>query len=125
MYQPDTGSIAIEGKKTKIANAQDAISQGIGVVFQELNVCPHLDVANNIFLGCIKNKFGVIDDKWAIEDTKKIVKETVKLEVDPTSLMKDLSIADRQMVEIAKVVSKGCKIVVFDAPTLYLIHILH
>lgn len=117
VYQPETGSIAIEGKKTKIANAQDAISQGIGVVFQELNVCPHLDVANNIFLGCIKNKFGVIDDKWAIEETKKILKETVKLEVDPTSLMKDLSIADRQMVEIAKVVSKGCKIVVFDEPT--------
>lgn len=117
VYQPDEGSILIDGEEALVKDAADALSQGIGVVFQELNVCPHLDVANNIFLGRIKNRFGVIDDKWAVEETRRILRDTVKLDVAPETLMKNLSIADQQMVEIAKVVSKGCRIVVFDEPT--------
>lgn len=77
----------------------------------------HLDVANNIFLGCIKNKHGVVDDRWTYRETQRILRETVKLDVDPATPMKYLSIAEQQMVEIAKVVSKGCKIIVFDEPT--------
>ena len=108
VYQPDTGSIAIEGRKRKSPTLRDAISQGIGrCVPQELNVCPHLDVANNIFLGCIKVKFGVIDDKWAIEETKKILKETVKLEVDPTSLMKDLPLQTGRWWRLLRWFPKG------------------
>ena len=50
VHQPDEGSIYLNGSQILIKNEADAISKGIGVVFQELNVCPHLDVANNIFL---------------------------------------------------------------------------
>ena len=60
IHQPDGGQIVIDGVPTKINGPADALSKGIGVVFQELSVCPHLDIANNIFLGCIKNKHGVI-----------------------------------------------------------------
>lgn len=117
VHQPDEGSIYLNGSQILIKNEADAISKGIGIVFQELNVCPHLDVANNIFLGCIKNKHGVVDDRWTYRETQRILRETVKLDVDPATPMKYLSIAEQQMVEIAKVVSKGCKIIVFDEPT--------
>ncbi len=117
IYQPDGGEIVIDGVPTKINGPADALSKGIGVVFQELSVCPHLDIANNIFLGCIKNKRGVIDDRFAHEEAARLMEEAVGLRIPPDTPMKDLSIADQQMVEITKVTSKGCKIVVFDEPT--------
>ena len=88
IHQPDGGQIVIDGVPTKINGPADALSKGIGVVFQELSVCPHLDIANNIFLGCIKNKHGVIDDRFAHEEAARLMEEAV-----------------------------GCRIVVFDEPT--------
>ena len=117
IHQPDGGQIVIDGVPTKINGPADALSKGIGVVFQELSVCPHLDIANNIFLGCIKNKHGVIDDRFAHEEAARLMEEAVGLRIPSDTPMKDLSIADQQMVEITKATSKGCRIVVFDEPT--------
>jgi ABC-type sugar transport system, ATPase component len=117
VYRPDAGSIFIDGQKVNVEDAQHATRLGIGVVFQELNICSHLDVANNIFLGRPKNTFGVIDDKWLHQEAKKLLTDTIKLDIDPYRLTKHLSIAEQQMVEIAKVVSRGCRIIVFDEPT--------
>ena len=117
IHQPDGGEIVIDGVPTKINGPADALSKGIGVVFQELSVCPHLDIANNIFLGCIKNKHGIIDDRFAHEEAARLMEEAVGLRIPSDTPMKDLSIADQQMVEITKVTSKGCRIVVFDEPT--------
>ena len=117
IHQPDGGQIVIDGVPTKINGPADALSKGIGVVFQELSVCPHLDIANNIFLGCIKNKRGIIDDRFAHEEAARLMEEAVGLRIPSDTPMKDLSIADQQMVEITKVTSKGCRIVVFDEPT--------
>ena len=117
IHQPDGGQIVIDGVPTKINGPADALSKGIGVVFQELSVCPHLDIAKNIFLGCIKNKHGVIDDRFAHEEAARLMEEAVGLRIPSDTPMKDLSIADQQMVEITKVTSKGCRIVVFDEPT--------
>ena len=117
IHQPDGDQIVIDGVPTKINGPADALSKGIGVVFQELSVCPHLDIANNIFLGCIKNKHGVIDDRFAHEEAARLMEEAVGLRIPSDTPMKDLSIADQQMVEITKVTSKGCRIVVFDEPT--------
>ena len=120
IHQPDGGEIVIDGVPTKINGPADALSKGIGVVFQELSVCPHLDIANNIFLGCIKNKHGVIDDRFAHEEAARLMEEAVGLRIPSDTPMKDLSIADQQMVEITKVTSQGCRIVVFDKPTSFL-----
>ncbi len=117
VYKPDAGSIIINGKKVHVEDAQHATKLGIGVVFQELNICTHLDVANNIFLGRPKNTMGIIDDKWLHQEAKEILTDTIKLDIDPYRLTKHLSIAEQQMVEIAKVVSRGCRIIVFDEPT--------
>lgn len=117
VHQPNEGKIYINGEEVLITNVQEAIKHGIGVVFQELSVCPHLDIANNIFLGRLKNKHGIVNDKYIVEESKKILLDVVKMDLDPTIPLKFLSIAERQMVEIAKVVSQGCRIVVFDEPT--------
>ncbi len=117
VYRPDAGSIAIDGRRVLVEDAQHAAKLGIGVVFQELNICTHLDVANNIFLGRPKNTLGVIDDGWLRREAAKILADTIKLDIDPGRLAKHLSIAEQQMVEIAKVVSRGCRIIVFDEPT--------
>ena len=117
VYKPDGGHIYINDREVHIQNAAQAIDMGIGVVFQELNLCQHLDIANNIFLGRMKHTRGIIDDKWAIDETRRLLTDLVKLDVEPTRLVKSLSLADRQMVEIVKVLSQGCKIVIFDEPT--------
>ena len=117
VHQPDEGEILIAGQPTVIKGPSDALEKGIGVVFQELSVCPHLDIANNIFLGCVKNSHGIIDDRWVHREAQRIMKEVVNLDIPSDTPMKELSIADQQMVEIAKVTSKNCRIVVFDEPT--------
>ena len=117
VYRPDAGEIYIDGAKVDVEDAMHATRLGIGVVFQELNICTHLDVANNIFLGRPKNTLGVIDDKWLHAEAARILRDTIKLDIDPARLTRHLSIAEQQMVEIAKVVSRGCRIIVFDEPT--------
>lgn len=117
VYQPEEGDIFIDGQKTVIQNAMQAVDKGIGVVFQELNVCMHLDIANNVFLGRPINKKGLINDKVMAEETRRILHETIRMDLDPQRLVRTLSIAERQMVEIAKVVSRKSRIIVFDEPT--------
>ena len=117
VYRPDAGAIYIDGERVEVGDAQHATRLGIGVVFQELNICAHLDVANNIFLGRPKNTLGVVNDKWMRREARAILGGTVKLDIDPARLTRRLSIAEQQMVEIARVVSRGCRIIVFDEPT--------
>lgn len=117
VYSPDEGEILINGKKVKIKNAAEALKLGIGEVFQELNTCTQLDVANNIFIGNLKTKFGIVDDRYIRNETRNILKNTVGLKIEPTRLVRDLSVAERQMLEIGKVLSRGGRMIVFDEPT--------
>lgn len=117
VYTPDEGEILMEGKKVTIKNPSEALKLGIGEVFQELNVCLQLDVTNNIFIGNLKTKHHLVDDNALREETRKILRDTVGMDIEPTTLVRTLSIAQRQMIEIAKVVSRGGKVVVFDEPT--------
>ena len=94
VHQPNEGKIYINGEEVLITNVQEAIKHGIGVVFQELSVCPHLDIANNIFLGRLKNKHGIVNDKYIVEESKKILLDVVKMDLDPTIPLKFLSIAE-------------------------------
>lgn len=117
VYQPDEGEILIDGQQTVVRNVQKAVSLGIGVVFQELNVCMHLDIANNVFLGRAPNRYSIIDDHKMVDATRTILHDTIKMDVSPRRLVRTLSLAERQMVEIAKVVSRKSRIIVFDEPT--------
>ena len=117
VYAPDEGEIFIEGQKVAIKSPSEALQLGIGEVFQELNVCMQMDVTNNIFIGNLKTKKHLVDDKTLRKEAEKILQDTVGLYVDPTLPVRSLSIAEQQMVEIAKVISRGGKVIVFDEPT--------
>lgn len=116
VHKPDSGEIEILGKKTEIHSAADAMELGISIVFQEQELCPHLDVMNNIFLGRYQKRKCIIQDKELYEITAKLLKEN-SIDLDPKAMIKDLTIAERQMVEIMKAVSRNARIIIFDEPT--------
>lgn len=116
VFQPETGKIYLDGHEVVIENTKKAHDLGIGIVFQEFNLCNDISVADNIFIGRHKNKYGFVDDKWLIEETQKVM-DYMNLAINPTSIVKTLSVAEKQLVEIAKVVSMNANVIVFDEPT--------
>ena len=117
IYSKDEGEIYIEGKKTDIKSVNDARAAGISIIHQELVLVPYLTVAENIFLGREpKKKSGFLDEDEMIRRTGEILNE-LGLSIRPTDVIADLNIASQQMVEIAKAISFGSRIVVMDEPT--------
>lgn len=113
----DEGKYLIEGQNANIQNPRDAIAKGINVVFQELNVVPYLSVAENVFFGRLPNKgLGKVNWKLLYEKTDSLLKE-VGLHVHPKTKLGHLSIAQQQLVEIAKALSHESKVIAMDEPT--------
>ncbi len=117
-YIKDSGTITIEGKETEFRSPGEAMEAGIRVIYQELNTMENLSVAENIFLGEqeTKSAFNVIDWKKMYKKSKKIL-EQLNVDIDPNCIMEDLSVSEKQVVEIAKAISKKAKILVMDEPT--------
>ncbi|GHT78299.1 putative ribose/galactose/methyl galactoside import ATP-binding protein 1 [Spirochaetia bacterium] len=116
VYQPDAGSIFIGGVEAKIDNIYQAQHFGISIVFQEFNLCNHISVANNVFIGRLDNKFGVVNDRVVKKNTKQLL-DRLDIDINPDRLIKTLSVAQKQMVEIAKAVSLNARVIIFDEPT--------
>lgn len=114
VYQPDNGEIIIKGSKVRISGSARAIELGIAIVYQELNLIPELSVADNIFLG--RESSFILDDNKAREESLKLLKE-LKLEIDPGEKIKNLSIGNRQLVEIVKAINCNPEILIMDEPT--------
>lgn len=116
-HQPDEGEIYINGKKVTINSPSDAFKYGISVIYQEFQLAPNLTIYENIFLGReITNSFNFINKKETVARTKEMM-QFVGLDVSPNTLVKDLSIAEKQMVEITKALVFDADIIVFDEPT--------
>ncbi len=116
-YIKTSGKILINGKEVDIDKPTDGFKHGIGVIYQEFNLNPYMPIYENIFLGKeYVKKMGILDRKKAMKETKKICKK-VGLNIPVTTLIKDLSVAQKQMVEIAKAISMNVKILVLDEPT--------
>jgi len=116
-YTADSGEVIIDGEIIKNPSPALMIEKGIAVIYQELMLLEHRTVAENIFIGRYpKTKFGFVDYKKMREDTLKITKE-LSLDLDPDAIVSDLSVAKRQMVEIAKAMSRNAKLIVLDEPT--------
>jgi len=116
-YSKDSGEIFLNGNKVEIKNPKHAQDLGIGVIYQELNLIPHLTVAENIFLGReFSYPAGLIDSKKIIEETKKLLSE-LNVNINPNELVSSLGTAQQQMVEIAKALSLNSKILIMDEPT--------
>lgn len=117
VYSLEQGEIWIGGVKEKIRNPLDAIKKGLSIIFQEFNLVDALSITENIFIDRLAKKSGFwIDWKDANRRAAEFMKE-VGYDIDPTTLIKDLSVAEKQMVEIAKAISYGSKIIIMDEPS--------
>jgi ribose transport system ATP-binding protein len=116
VYQPTSGDIKLDGKPYAPANPQDAAKAGLTIVFQELSLCNNLTVAENILATREPSNMGFINDKALVRKAAAIVAD-LKLPVSVNDKVGDLSIAQRQLVEIAKGLSVDAKVVILDEPT--------
>ena len=118
VYQADGGTITLGDKVLqRIETTKQAFDLGISVIHQELNLLPHLDVATNIYIGRLpKNALGLVDWKKVHADADEVLRQ-VAADFDSHDIVRDLSVSQQQLVEIAKSVSRKAKILFFDEPT--------
>lgn len=111
------GEILIAGKPVKIRSKEDAVSNGIGIVFQELNLFPDLSVAENIFMGREPLRFGFDIDKTAASRRAGELLHRLEQDIDPEMQLGYLRIGQQQIVEIAKALAEDARILILDEPT--------
>lgn len=117
MFLPDSGEILIKGQPVHFSSAREALRHGIAMIHQELLVFPDLTVAENIFMGKEPVKgFGWIDRNTMNREAKALLAQ-LELDIPVTAKMKELSIGQMQMVEIAKALSNQATILIMDEPT--------
>jgi ribose transport system ATP-binding protein len=117
-YSADSGEFFLNGRKVEIRSTADAQRLGIAVIFQEFSLVPYLDIAQNIFLGRERKGRlpGTIDRRKARQDARALL-QTIGFDIDPSTPVHRLGIAQQQMVEIAKALSQDARILVMDEPT--------
>ncbi len=116
IYAKDEGQIFLDGKPIDFTNPKEALENGVSMVHQELNQCLDRTVMDNLFLGRYPKRFGVVDEKQMFRESSKLF-GSLKMNVNPQTIMRTMSVSQRQMVEIAKAVSYNAKIIVLDEPT--------
>mgnify|MGYP000864372407 FL=1 len=117
IYVQDEGTIYYKGSEVQIPSPRSALDLGISIIHQEFNLVPHLTVAQNVFIGREPRKHRVLLNEKAINQQTKELLETLNIDLDPRSKVMDLTVAEQQMVEIAKAVSYNSAVLVMDEPT--------
>ena len=119
VYRRDDGSVLLSGREVEFKSSREALEAGVAMVHQELNQALKLSVADNIWLGRypkISRYFPLVDEKKMQGMTRELL-SGLGIRISPTAKMSTLSVSERQMVEIAKAVSYGARVIVFDEPT--------
>lgn len=116
VYQPDAGQILVEGRPVAFKGVHDAIKSGISIIFQEFNLMPELTVAENISISDIPKRGATVDRK-AMEKKARELFDTIGIQLNPRLLTKDLSVAQCQILEIARAIGNNSKIIIMDEPT--------
>lgn len=116
VFPPTEGEIIFDGKKIAPRNPKEAQDLGIGFVHQELSLCPHLTAAENIFIGRLPRKGSMIDFKRLWEKADRVLGQ-FNANFASTAVVSDLTVSERQIIEIAKSVSLNCKLLILDEPT--------
>lgn len=112
-----SGEMILNGENVQFHSTKDAERHGIAMIYQEFNMIPELSIAENIFLGRLpKTKYKTINWKKLYQDAEETLKK-LGLNMDPKAKVKNISVAEAQMVEIAKALSIGAKIIIMDEPT--------
>lgn len=113
---PDEGKIIYQGKEYKELNPIFSGKIGIEAIYQEFNLAPELSVEENIFLGYKVNQGIFIDQKELAKRTREILK-SLDVDIDPSTKIRDLSVAYMQLIEISKALAKNVKLLIMDEPT--------
>jgi inositol transport system ATP-binding protein len=117
IYRADTGRIELDGQEANIPDSATALRLGIAMIHQELSPVPAMMVAENIYLGREPvNRFKLVDKKQMIADAQAVF-DKWQIDVNPRRVMKTLSVAQMQMVEIAKAISTDARLIIMDEPT--------
>ena len=116
IYTRDEGAISLLNKSIEFKNPKEALESGVAMVHQELNLCLDRTVTDNLFLGRYPTNFGIVDEIKMFESASSLF-VSLNMNVNPKTIMRTMSVSQRQMVEIAKAVSYNAKLIVLDEPT--------
>ena len=116
LLTPDSGEIIFEGETLKNSNVHENLQKGISMIHQEILVIPELTVAQNIFLGRETNYRNWINDKVVNQKAQELL-DLIGVKINARTKIKNLSIAEMQMIEIAKAISNNAKVIIMDEPT--------
>ena len=117
LYRPDEGKIILEGQEVDIRNPQIALGLGIAMVPQELNLVPEMTVAENILLGIEpRNHFGMVDRRLLNQKAREIL-DSLDVQIKTRTALKNLTVAEQQLIQIARALANQCKILIMDEPT--------
>jgi ribose transport system ATP-binding protein len=113
---PDSGTIEIDGHPIELRSPRDAAIHGLAIIHQELELVDTLDAAANIFLGREPARYGFIDNRWMWTNAQAIL-DRLGVSVSPRTKVSELSLAHRQMIEIARALSLNARMILMDEPT--------
>lgn len=116
-YQPDSGRLILDGQQVSFSHVDDSQAAGIGVVYQELSLFPKLSVAENIFAGFLPSHAGGWLDRKTLRRRASELVKAFEVDIEVGEPVSSLSMARRQLVEILKVIQRGCRLLIFDEPT--------
>jgi len=116
VFDLDSGKIVIDGREVMIRSISDALRCGISVIYQELNLMKALTVAENIFIGDLPGRAGVVNYKALNRDARELI-DSLGLKIEPANTVSMLSVSEQQMVEILKALSHNSEIIIMDEPT--------
>ncbi len=116
VYTKDGGTLKVNGTEYEHMNPKLAQHVGVAIIHQELNMCKHLSVVENMFLGRELIKNGTLDNAKMEAEAKKVL-SSLGIDIDPRHIVGDMSVSKQQMVEIAKALSINAKILIMDEPT--------
>ena len=117
IHTPDGGEILLDGSPVSFKNPKDALQSGVAMVHQELNQALKRSVADNLWLGRYPKALGFITLEGKMRSKTKEIFDSLGITVSPDKIMSEMSVSERQMVEIAKAVSYGARVIVLDEPT--------
>lgn len=115
-YAPTGGTLVLQGQEVSFADTTAALNAGVAIIYQELHLVPEMTVAENIYLGQLPQKGGLVN-RSLLNYEARLQLEHLGLDIDPQTPLKYLSIGQWQMVEIAKALARNAKVIAFDEPT--------
>jgi rhamnose transport system ATP-binding protein len=116
VYSPDSGTLYLDGKPIRFSDPRDAQKQGIAAIYQEPSLFPDLDIAENIFVGRQPTRAGRVDWQQMYAAARTLLQQ-LGVTLDPRTKARELSVAQQQMVEIARSLSLNARVLIMDEPT--------